>query len=93
VSFEDEEGNPVAETTPAQYRIYMSAEGGGGLKIVNGDEETQVYKVYASQVVLEACVAGWREALEEIKEFLEAQIDASGNKVDQKTNQQQQAAP
>lgn len=66
-TYEDE---GIAETTPAHYKVLMRADGGGGLKNSTGDEETQCYTVWASQVVMTGEVWGWNEALEEFAELL-----------------------
>jgi len=74
-SFEDEEGNPIAETDPAHYKVFMRADGGGGLQNSEGGEETQAYKIYASQVLMEGEVYKWQEALQEIAELLGATVN------------------
>src|SRR5688572_832342 len=42
---EDDDGNPIVETTPSHYKIFMcsNAKEGGGLVNNAGEEETQAY--------------------------------------------------
>lgn len=91
-SFEDEDGNPIAETDPAHYKIFMRADGGGGLKNSSGGEETQAYKIYASQVLMEGEVYDWQEALQEIAELLGANVSADKKQNSAPVKNEKQAA-
>jgi len=95
---EDSNGDPIVETTPSHYKIFMcsSDKHGGGLVNDRGVEETQAYTVYTSQVVMVGHVYQMREALEEIKELLEIQMENSFSEEEHdggNNSQQQQLQP
>lgn len=69
---EDEDGNPIGETNPAHYEVLMCGKDGGGIKNAAGDEETQIYTIYTSQVLFVGKMAGWREACQHFSELIAA---------------------